>query len=267
MRTQAEWKVDTHIALTTGPTRWRRRSCISLAALLVKVIARIAVGGTRLSLIRWATRWVRTRVLPDPAPATIRVGPSVDSTASRWASFNPASRSGEAASAPGSGDGSTWAVYERAGSRPFAVGGGVEGAAGGAGDAGEQVGQLHGHHELGRGRGADLLEGVQVLQGHGVGVDGPGHVEDLGEGHREPLGAQDRGLPVALGGEDGGLLLALGDRDRRPLGAGGLGDHRPAGPLGRHLPGHRVLHLRRRGDLADLDVGDLDPPALGDVVE
>src|SRR6266508_5523374 len=80
MRTQAEWKVDTHIAFTT-----------------------------------WATRWVRTRVLPDPAPATIRVGPSVVSTASRWASFSPASRSGEAASAPGSGDGSTGAVYEPAG--------------------------------------------------------------------------------------------------------------------------------------------------------
>src|SRR5919201_1119039 len=112
MRTQAEWKVDTHIALTTGPTRWRRRSCISLAALLVKVMASTAVGGTRLSLTRWATRWVRTRVLPDPAPATIRVGPSVVSTASRWASFSPASRSEEASSAPGSGDGSTWAVYE-----------------------------------------------------------------------------------------------------------------------------------------------------------
>ncbi|HEX8133483.1 MAG TPA: hypothetical protein VF880_08635, partial [Actinomycetes bacterium] len=36
----------------------------------------------------------------------------ITGSASRWASFSPASRSGEAASAPGSGDGSTWAVYE-----------------------------------------------------------------------------------------------------------------------------------------------------------
>ena len=83
MRTQAEWKVDTHIAFTTGPTRCRSRSCISRAALLVKVMASTAVGATRWSLIRWAIRWVSTRVLPDPAPATISVGPSVASTASR----------------------------------------------------------------------------------------------------------------------------------------------------------------------------------------
>jgi hypothetical protein len=56
MRTQAEWKVDTHIALTTPPTRPRRRSCISRAALLVKVIARIEPGCTPRSRIRWAIR-------------------------------------------------------------------------------------------------------------------------------------------------------------------------------------------------------------------
>src|SRR6266536_1904618 len=97
MRTQAEWKVDTTIAFTAPPTRTWRRSFISRAALLVKVIARIAVGGTPQSRTRWAIRWVSTRVLPDPAPATIRVGPSVASTAWRWASFNPSSSSGDAA--------------------------------------------------------------------------------------------------------------------------------------------------------------------------
>jgi hypothetical protein len=51
--------------------------------LLVKVMASTEVGGTPLSLIRWAIRWVSTLVLPDPAPATISVGPSVASTASR----------------------------------------------------------------------------------------------------------------------------------------------------------------------------------------
>ena len=46
MRTQAEWKVDTHIALARPPTSAATRSFISPAALLVKVIARIAPGCT-----------------------------------------------------------------------------------------------------------------------------------------------------------------------------------------------------------------------------
>ncbi len=46
MRTQAEWNVDTHIALTTGPMSAATRSRISAAALLVNVIARILTGGT-----------------------------------------------------------------------------------------------------------------------------------------------------------------------------------------------------------------------------
>src|SRR5437764_11546171 len=37
-------------------------------------------------------RWVRARVLPEPAPATIRTGPSVWSTASRWTGFSPSRR-------------------------------------------------------------------------------------------------------------------------------------------------------------------------------
>lgn len=46
MRTQALWKVDTHMALARGPTSSSTRSFISPAALLVKVIARIAPGCT-----------------------------------------------------------------------------------------------------------------------------------------------------------------------------------------------------------------------------
>ena len=46
MRTQAEWKVDTHIFSATGPTRAATRSFISSAALLVKVMARISKGET-----------------------------------------------------------------------------------------------------------------------------------------------------------------------------------------------------------------------------
>src|SRR5262245_16299653 len=41
-------------------------------------------------------RWVRTRVLPEPAPATMRVGPSVPRTAWRCASFRPSTSSAEA---------------------------------------------------------------------------------------------------------------------------------------------------------------------------
>src|SRR5262245_36516194 len=37
--------------------------------------------------MRWATRWVSTRVFPLPAPASTRSGPSVVRTASRWGGF------------------------------------------------------------------------------------------------------------------------------------------------------------------------------------
>src|SRR4051794_18912816 len=37
--------------------------------------------------------WVRTRVLPDPAPARISSGPSPCTTASRWGGLRPASSS------------------------------------------------------------------------------------------------------------------------------------------------------------------------------
>src|SRR5215210_8461928 len=87
MRTQAEWNVDTHIFRATGPTRAATRPFISSAALLVKVMARISNGETFWSLISHATREVRTRVFPEPAPATIRSGPPGWVTASRWTGF------------------------------------------------------------------------------------------------------------------------------------------------------------------------------------
>ncbi len=82
MRTQAEWNVLTHILRATGPTRLATRSRISSAALLVKVMARMRMGLTPCSPTRWAMRWVRTLVLPEPAPATTSSGPSVWTTAS-----------------------------------------------------------------------------------------------------------------------------------------------------------------------------------------
>src|SRR3954454_16353229 len=94
MRTQAEWKVDTHILRATGPTRDATRPFISSAALLVKVMARISKGETPWSLISHATREVSTRVFPEPAPATINSGPPGWVTASRWTGLRWASRSG-----------------------------------------------------------------------------------------------------------------------------------------------------------------------------
>src|SRR5690606_5195208 len=90
MRTHAEWKVITHIALAVrSPSSRSMRSLISAAALLVKVIASTSPGRTPRSASRYAMRWVRTRVLPDPAPATISSGPPWWSTAVRWGSLRP----------------------------------------------------------------------------------------------------------------------------------------------------------------------------------
>ena len=51
--------------------------------------------------MRWAMRRVRTVVLPVPAPATIRSGPSSWVTASRWAGFSPSRMRAAASSGPG----------------------------------------------------------------------------------------------------------------------------------------------------------------------
>ena len=55
---------------------WSTRSDISAAAFSVKVSARISSGFARLVAMRCAIRRVRTVVLPVPAPAMIRSGPS-----------------------------------------------------------------------------------------------------------------------------------------------------------------------------------------------
>src|SRR6266498_557327 len=74
MRTQAEWNVDTHISRARPPTRAATRSFISPAALLVNVMAMIWSGLTPPAASRYAIRCVSTRVLPDPAPATMSSG-------------------------------------------------------------------------------------------------------------------------------------------------------------------------------------------------
>ena len=80
----------------TGPTSAPTRCFISSAALLVKVMARTSNGLTPCSRMRWAMRWVRTRVLPEPAPATMSSGPPVWVTASRWTGLSPSSRASSA---------------------------------------------------------------------------------------------------------------------------------------------------------------------------
>ena len=52
MRTHAEWNVDTHIFLATGPTSASTRWRISSAALFVNVIARMRNGLTPSCSIR-----------------------------------------------------------------------------------------------------------------------------------------------------------------------------------------------------------------------
>src|SRR5579884_2713452 len=74
-----------HDARAGAPTRFSARSRISPAALFVNVIARISGGFTPTAARRCAIRCVRTRVLPEPAPAITSTGPSVVSTASRCA--------------------------------------------------------------------------------------------------------------------------------------------------------------------------------------
>src|SRR4051794_22349421 len=93
MRTHAEWNVDTHMRSATGPTRAPTRCFISSAALLVNVMARIENGDASSSPISHATRWVSTRVLPDPAPATTNMGPPGCVTASCCTGLSPARRS------------------------------------------------------------------------------------------------------------------------------------------------------------------------------
>src|SRR5690348_14770771 len=90
MRPHAEWKVRIQIARAFGPTAASIRSRISPAALFVNVIARISFGSTPHAASKCATRYVRTRVLPEPAPAITSNGPSVVRTASRCASFRSA---------------------------------------------------------------------------------------------------------------------------------------------------------------------------------
>src|SRR5437879_2584002 len=90
--TAMEWKVPTHIFCAGSPTSVSTRPRISFAALLVNVTARRRSGQTRCDAIKYPMRAVRTRVLPLPAPAKMRSGPSPWVTASCWGGFRRASK-------------------------------------------------------------------------------------------------------------------------------------------------------------------------------
>jgi hypothetical protein len=83
MRAQAEWNVMTHMPRVLRPRSSSTRSRISCAALLVNVMASSSPARARSVRTSQAMRWVRTRVLPEPAPARISSGPSPWVTASR----------------------------------------------------------------------------------------------------------------------------------------------------------------------------------------
>ena len=88
-----EWKVPIciHRALRS-PTREATLSFISPAAFRVNVRAMTSLGLQSPSSM-CATLQVSTLVLPDPAPAMMSEGPSVQRTASFWALFSPSNRS------------------------------------------------------------------------------------------------------------------------------------------------------------------------------
>src|ERR1035437_1567264 len=112
MGTQNEWKVLRLGAESSGTSSSNAttRSRISRAALLVKVTASTADGGTWRVVTMCAMRWVMTRVLPLPAPARISKGPSMWLTASLCCALSPLRKSMKEerpnfSTAPGQGSG------------------------------------------------------------------------------------------------------------------------------------------------------------------
>ena len=88
--THREWKVPNQgIPSTISPNIEPTRNFISRAALFVNVTARISLGRARFIFIKWTIRVVKALVFPVPAPANIRTGPSITSTAARCDAFSP----------------------------------------------------------------------------------------------------------------------------------------------------------------------------------
>ena len=84
-----EWKVPPQMRLASSETSACTRSCISRAALFVKVSSRMDSGWMPLSSSQ-ATRYVSVRVFPDPAPAMTSACPGGLVTAACCCSFSSA---------------------------------------------------------------------------------------------------------------------------------------------------------------------------------
>ncbi|GAO27181.1 hypothetical protein ALISP_7001 [Alicycliphilus sp. B1] len=89
MRLHRPWKVPIHMPRTLMGSMADRRVSISLAALLVKVTARMPPGVAWPVESSQAMRVVSTRVLPDPAPARISAWPAGRVTAASCSGFRP----------------------------------------------------------------------------------------------------------------------------------------------------------------------------------
>src|SRR5687768_52156 len=86
-RAERLWKVPIQSPVGSRSSRVATRCFISAAALLVKVTAKIRSGGTPCSSSSTASRVMRTRVFPEPAPASTSSGPFRWATASRCSAF------------------------------------------------------------------------------------------------------------------------------------------------------------------------------------
>ncbi|MNT56794.1 hypothetical protein D3C72_1941240 [compost metagenome] len=91
MRLHRPWNVPIHMPRTLLGSMVERRVSISLAALLVKVTARMPPGVARPVCSSQAMRVVSTRVLPEPAPARISAWPAGRVTAANCSSLSPLS--------------------------------------------------------------------------------------------------------------------------------------------------------------------------------
>ena len=74
-------------------------------------------------------------------------------------------------------------------------------------------------------------------------------------------------MAVALRLENLGLLIAFRHQDSGLFLAAGLGDHGAPVALGGHLPVHRVLHVARRQDFANLHRRNFHAPTRGNFIE
>ena len=163
-------------------------------------------------------RWVSTRVLPEPAPATISSGPSVWMTASYWTGLRPSRRSSSPISAPyrwpttvpeGRPDRPAGSARVGVAGVAVAVEVGADGRIGHCGDAVTAADQVHEHA---------VAEGVDAVAAGALDARAPGdgrRDRRAGRGRCRRRGRGRRsGRRRGLGGEAGRARRG-GQRGRR----------------------------------------------------